>query len=186
MASSGIAWDDGKLKLHTGVQKMIAIIEGGMKSSFTLREQMELYSLVYTMCTQKSPRNYSSEIYQEYEAILRDYCASQILPVIMARRSQSDDAFLAEFIKRWKNHKLLVRAFYDVTYYLDRYHVPRQNISTLRDVGVNKFKTLVFGPLKERFLDFFCDLLFAETLAICVVELHVHFFTHFIAACVPR
>ncbi len=138
------------MKLHNGVRKMIEIIEQGMKCSFTLREQMELYSLVYTMCTQKSPKNLSAEIYQEYEIILRDYCVLEILPVIDARFSQSDDAFLSEFITRWKNHKLLVRAFYDVTYYLDRYHVPRQNISTLRDVGVNKFKTLVFTPIKDR------------------------------------
>ena len=148
--AAGIAWDEGRLKLHCGVQRMIDIIEGGMKSSFTLREQMELYSLVYTMCTQKAPRNYSAEIYTEYEVILKDYCVLEILPVITARISQSDDSYLAELIKRWKNHKLLVRAVYDVCYYLDRYHVQRQNISSLRDVGVNKFKTLVFNPIKDR------------------------------------
>jgi cullin 1 len=150
MAASGISWEEGRLKLHNGFRKMIDIIEGGMKSSFTLREQMELYSLVYTMCTQKAPRNFSAEIYQEYDVILRDYCVLEILPVISTKSVQSDDAFLAEFVKRWKNHKLLVRAAYDVCYYLDRYHVPRQNISSLRDVGVNKFKTLVFNPIKDR------------------------------------
>ena len=150
MAASGIAWDDGRVKLHAGVQKMIDIIEGGFTSSFTYREHMELYSLVYTMCTQKAPRNYSPEIYQEYDNILRDYCTQEILPVIQARVAQSDDAFLAEFIKRWKNHKLLVRQVYEVCYYLDRYHVQRQNISSLRDVGVSKFRTLVFNPIKDR------------------------------------
>ena len=153
MASAGIAWDDGRAKLHCGVQKMIDIIEGGFTSSFTYREHMELYSLVYTMCTQKAPRNFSPEIYQEYENILRDYCVLEILPVIQARISQSDDAFLAEFIKRWKNHKLLVRQVYEVCYYIDRYHVLRQNISSLRDVGVNKFRMLVFNPIKDRYRD---------------------------------
>ena len=150
MAASGITWKDGQHKLRCGVQKMMDIIEQGMVSSFTLREQMELYSLVYSMCTQKSPQNYSHEIYQEYDIILKDYCALEILPVITARIAQSDDAFLAELVKRWKNHKLLVRAIYDVCYYIDRYHVQRQNISSLRDVGVNKFKTLVFNHIKDR------------------------------------
>jgi cullin 1 len=151
MAGIGISWEDGKVKLHAGVQKMIDIIEGGMKTSFTLREQMELYSLVYTMCTQKSPKNYSAEIYDEYDFILRDYCTHKILPVITSRSALSDNAFLQEFVERWKNHKLLVRAVYDVCYYLDRYHVQRQNISSLRDIGVNKFKTLVFNPIKDRY-----------------------------------
>ena len=151
MAGIGISWQDGQLKLRCGVQKMTDIIEQGMVTSFTLREQMELYSLVYSMCTQKSPKNFSHEIYQEYDIILKDYCSVEILPVITARMAQSDDAFLSELVKRWKNHKLLVRAIYDVCYYLDRYHVQRQNISSLRDVGVTKFKTLVFNPIKDRY-----------------------------------
>lgn len=61
----------------------------------------------------------------------------QVLPAL---REHRDDVLLRELLKRWDNHKLMVRWLSRFFNYLDRYYVIRHSLHPLKDVGLLCFR----------------------------------------------
>lgn len=63
---------------------------------------------------------------------------------------------LRELVKRWDNHKLMVRWLSRFFNYLDRYYITRHSLAALKDVGMLCFRDTVFaelkGPIKDSVL----------------------------------
>ena len=56
---------------------------------------------------------------------------------------------LKELVKRWDNHKIMVRWLSRFFNYLDRYYIQRHNLAQLKDVGMLCFRDLVYAELKK-------------------------------------
>ena len=99
------------------------------------------------MCTQKPPNDYSEQLYSKYREAFSLYVSQQVLPSL---REHSDETLLKQLIKRWDNHKLMVRWLSRFFNYLDRYYVLRHSLHPLRDVGLLVFKDQVYDEIKSR------------------------------------
>lgn len=51
---------------------------------------------------------------------------------------------LRELVKRWSNHKVMVRWLSRFFHYLDRYFIARRSLPALHEVGLTCFRDLVF------------------------------------------
>jgi cullin 1 len=60
---------------------------------------------------------------------------------------------LKELVKRWDNHKIMVRWLSRFFNYLDRYYIQRHNLAQLKDVGMLCFRDLVYSELKKNVKD---------------------------------
>lgn len=69
------------------------------------------------MCTQKSPHDYSEQLYQRYKEAFTTYIQDRVLPSL---REFQDETLLRELYQRWQNHKLMVRWLSRFFNYLDR------------------------------------------------------------------
>ncbi|OMO57825.1 hypothetical protein COLO4_35078 [Corchorus olitorius] len=59
--------------MEKGITKLKRILEGHPEPSFTSEEYMHLYTVIYNMCTQKQPHDYSPQLYEKYrEECFRD------------------------------------------------------------------------------------------------------------------
>ncbi|KAF0918054.1 hypothetical protein E2562_021744 [Oryza meyeriana var. granulata] len=128
-----------------GVAKLKSILDGdGVQ--FTPDEYMDLYTLIYNMCTQKPPNDYSQQLYERYKQALDDHIESTVFPSLNEKHGEF---LLREMVQRWEKHKLMVRwltRFFD---YLDRYFVSRRSLDSLKDQGWSSFRDLVYHKLKN-------------------------------------
>jgi len=149
--NSVILLEDGWNKLKTGgVMKIEQILEdmqtGDYKSSISTEEYSALYTTVYTMCTQKPPNNWSEHLYNNYCDAVKDYLSARILPRI---KEKHDEAMLKELVRRWENHKLMIKFLSHVFKYLDRFYVKRLSLPELAEVGSQAFHDIVFNAVKR-------------------------------------
>ena len=112
---------------------------------FSNAEYMKLFTLVYNMCTQKPPNNYSEQLYTRYGTVIRDYLKGSVLQKI---REQSDQYMLKEVSRRWEHHKINVKWMKSFFSYLDRFHTKRQSLPNMREVGMVCFKEVVHEETK--------------------------------------
>merc|ERR1719271_2402119 len=146
-----ILLEDGWKRLKEGgVQKIEQILEsvqgGDYESGITTEEYSSLYTTVYTMCTQKPPNNWSEHLYNNYCDAVKDYLSARILPRI---KEKHDEAMLQELVRRWENHKLMIKFLSHVFKYLDRFYVKRLSLPELAEVGSQKFLEIVFNAVKR-------------------------------------
>lgn len=83
------------------------------------------------MCTQKPPNNWSEHLYNNYCDAVKEYLQARILTRI---KEKHDESMLKELVRRWENHKLLVRFLSHVFKYLDRFYVKRLSLPELAEV----------------------------------------------------
>lgn len=98
------------------------------------------------MCTQKPPHDYSPQLYERYRQSFNDYITAKVLPAL---REERDEQMLRALVKRWENHKVMVRWLSRFFNYLDRYYVTRHSLNKLNVVGLVAFRDLVFAELKK-------------------------------------
>ncbi|CAI0467381.1 unnamed protein product [Linum tenue] len=124
-----------------GFNKLKNIVEGLPEPQFTSEDYMKLYTTVYTMCTQKPPHDYSQQLYDRYRESIEDYITSTVLPSL---REKHDEFMLRELVKRWANHKVMVRWLSRFFHFLDRRFCPRRSLPPLNEVGFNCFRSLLY------------------------------------------
>ncbi|KAJ8490333.1 hypothetical protein OPV22_012054 [Ensete ventricosum] len=111
---------------------------------------MMLYTTIYNMCTQKPPHDYSQQLYDKYRESFEEYITSMVLPSL---REKHDEYMLRELVKRWLNHKVMVRWLSRFFHYLDRYFVARRSLPPLNEVGLTCFRDLVYQEIKGKVKD---------------------------------
>ncbi|KAM3203682.1 hypothetical protein P3L10_031308 [Capsicum annuum] len=144
-----IELDEGWEIMQKGITKMKKILEG-QQHSFSFEDSIMLYTTVYNMCSQKPPNDYAQQLYDKYKEVFEEYINSTVLPAL---REKHDELMLMEFVKRWANHKLMVRWLSRFFQYLDRYFISRRSLPTLNEVGLTCFRDLVYQELNGKARD---------------------------------
>lgn len=136
--------------MYKGIQKLIRILEGQPEPQFNSEDYMMLYTTIYNMCTQKPPNDYSQQLYDKYRESFQEYITKSVLPSL---REKHDEYMLRELVKRWTNHKVMVRWLSRFFHYLDRYFITRRSLPALKDVGLTCFRDLVYEEIKIKVKD---------------------------------
>ncbi|KAA3480932.1 Cullin-1-like protein [Gossypium australe] len=136
--------------MQKGVTKLKNILEGLPEPQFSSEDYMMLYTTIYNMCTQKPPHDYSQQLYDKYRESFEEYITSTVLPSL---REKHDEFILRELVKRWANHKVMVRWLSRFFYYLDRYFIARRSLPPLNEVGLTCFRELVYQELNAKVRD---------------------------------
>ncbi|GKV04952.1 hypothetical protein SLEP1_g17030 [Rubroshorea leprosula] len=102
------------------------------------------------MCTQKPPHDYSQQLYDKYREDFEEYINSTVLPSL---REKHDEFMLRELVKRWANHKVMVRWLSRFFHYLDRYFIARRSLPALNEVGLTCFRNQVYNDVKDEVRD---------------------------------
>eukprot|EP01018_Ginkgo_biloba_P007037 Gb_00939 [translate_table: standard] len=131
--------------MKKGITKLKNILEGAPEQHFSSEEYMMLYTTIYNMCTQKPPQDYSQQLYDRYRESFEEYISSMVLPAL---REKHDEYMLRELVKRWDNHKIMVRWLSRFFNYLDRYFIARRSLPALQEVGLVCFRDLVYQEMK--------------------------------------
>ncbi|KAF7120678.1 hypothetical protein RHSIM_Rhsim13G0015200 [Rhododendron simsii] len=128
-----------------GITKLKRILEEEPELHFSSEEYMMLYTTIYNMCTQKPPNDYSQQLYDKYKEAFQEHINSTVLPCL---REKHDEFLLKELVRRWANHKIMVRWLSRFFHYLDRYFITRRTLPNLYEVGLTCFRDLVYEELK--------------------------------------
>ncbi|CAM8989792.1 hypothetical protein QQ045_008861 [Rhodiola kirilowii] len=145
-----IELDQGWEYMERGITKLKNILEGLNEPQFSSEDYMMLYTTIYNMCTQKPPHDYSQQLYDKYKLAFEDYIRECVLPSL---REKHDEFMLRELVRRWGNHKIMVRWLSRFFYYLDRYFIARRSLPPLHDVGLTCFRELVYEVVKDKVRD---------------------------------
>ncbi|KAF5744155.1 Cullin 1 [Tripterygium wilfordii] len=145
-----IELDEGWDYMQKGITKLKKILEGLREPQFCSEEYMMLYTTIYNMCTQKPPHDYSQQLYDKYRESFDEYIMLSVLPSL---REKHDEFMLRELVKRWRNHKVMVRWLSRFFHYLDRYFIARRSLHSLKEVGLTCFHDLVYTELHAKARD---------------------------------
>jgi len=113
---------------------------------FAPKEYVQTYTTCYNMCTQRSPYNWSEQLYQRHGETICNYLNETVLPALKNKRSEY---LLKELTERWNNHKIMNKWMQKFFMYLDRYYVKHHSLPTLDVAGLKHFKNLVYGEVKK-------------------------------------
>lgn len=140
--------EDGWSDIKTiAIEQLEKILEEGLKNKtlFSNQDYSKVYTACYNMCTQKTPFNWSEPLYTRHGEIMANYLASKVLPAL---KSKQDDLLLREFVRRGENHQIMNKWYSKFFMYLDRYHVKYQQLPSLSESGLRKYRSIVFDPIK--------------------------------------
>ncbi|XP_057468036.1 cullin-1-like isoform X2 [Actinidia eriantha] len=137
--------------MQKGITKLKNILEGLPEPQFSSEDYMMLYTTIYNMCTQKPPHDYSQQLYDKYQESFEEYITSTVLPSL---REKHGEFMLRELLKRWSNHKVMVRWLSRFFHYLDRYFIARRSLPALNEVGLTCFRVLVDQELNGKVRDY--------------------------------
>ncbi|KAL9260269.1 Cullin-1-like protein [Drosera capensis] len=73
--------------------------------------------------------------------------------VLPSLKEKHDEFMLRELVKRWQNHKVMVRWLSRFFHYLDRYFIARRSLPPLNEVGLACFRSLVYTELNVKVRD---------------------------------
>ncbi|KAG0575693.1 hypothetical protein M758_5G025700 [Ceratodon purpureus] len=145
-----IELEQGWSFMQKGITKLKNLLEGVPEQQFSSEEYMLLYTTIYNMCTQKPPQDYSQQLYDRYRESFEEYINSKVLPAL---REKHEEFMLKELVKRWDNHKIMVRWLSRFFNYLDRYFIARRSLPALSEVGLMTFRDLVYAEMKVNVKD---------------------------------
>ncbi|KAL2608272.1 hypothetical protein R1flu_026845 [Riccia fluitans] len=145
-----IELEAGWTTMQKGITKLRNLLEGVPEQQFNSEEYMMLYTTIYDMCTQKPPQDYSQQLYDRYKESFEEYINTMVLPAL---REKHDEFMLRELVKRWDNHKIMVRWLSRFFNYLDRYFIARRSLPALNEVGLMCFRDQVYAEMKNSVKD---------------------------------
>eukprot|EP00555_Chaetoceros_dichaeta_P008358 CAMPEP_0198255728 /NCGR_PEP_ID=MMETSP1447-20131203/5791_1 /TAXON_ID=420782 /ORGANISM="Chaetoceros dichaeta, Strain CCMP1751" /LENGTH=743 /DNA_ID=CAMNT_0043942169 /DNA_START=56 /DNA_END=2287 /DNA_ORIENTATION=- len=143
-------WDEEiKKKAIDALEDMLDNgLEAGKANLFPPKKYIEIYTICYNMCTQRSPYNWSNELYQKHGETIKNYLVQTVLPALHEKSGQGGPILLQELQYRWSNHQLMNKWLMKFFIYLDRYHVTHHTLPTLGQAGLKHFKTHIYEVIK--------------------------------------
>lgn len=152
-----IELEDGWQRIQEeGIERIIDYLETSNLSNFSKKQYSELYTLIYNMCTQRPPKNYSSQLYERYSSSIKDYISGHIRSKLI---NKSEMALLSEMQICWKNHKIMIKWMKNFFQYLDRHHVNQNSLLTLTTRGLGIFYNDVVLQNKNKLIQAFIQAL---------------------------
>lgn len=101
------------------------------------------------MCTQRSPYNWSRDLYTRHGETIEAYLRNTVLPALQEKTGQGGTILLNELKHRWSNHQIMNKWLKKFFTYLDRYYVKHHSLPTLEQAGLQHFKTEIYQNSKE-------------------------------------
>merc|ERR1719253_774733 len=120
----------------------------GRQNMFAAREYVTIYTTCYDMCTQRSPYNWSRDLYQRHGETIETYLTKTVLPALRGKTGQGGTILLTELKHRWSNHQIMNKWLKKFFTYLDRYYVKHHSLPTLSQAGLKHFKTHIYDEMK--------------------------------------
>merc|ERR1719361_327852 len=109
----------------------------------------EIIDIVFQMCIQREPNNFSGAVYDRVQYTTETYFQNYFIEALRKAEERSEQAFLDEFAKRWKQCHFTVGGMKRMFNYLNRYHVPNSDgLLELAENGFDIFKKEVFNKFK--------------------------------------
>jgi cullin 1 len=100
------------------------------------------------MCTQRSPYNWSRELYQRHGETIDHYLTTFALPALQQKIGQGKDLLL-EMKLRWENHLIMNKWLKRFFTYLDRYYVKHHSLPTLEEAGLRSFRSNIYDVMRS-------------------------------------
>lgn len=145
-----IPLEDGWKDVKEAIDKLEEMLDGGMtRSKFATNEYIGIYTTCYDMCTQRSPYNWSRELYQRHGETIENYLTSKVLTALREKAGQGGTILLAELHVRWSNHQIMNKWLKKFFVYLDRYYVKHHTLPTLSQAGLRSFRTHIYEETKS-------------------------------------
>jgi cullin 1 len=119
---------------NEGIIPFINFIEANEREFFKAKEFVTLYDLIFKMCIQRDPYNWSEQLYAKYSESIEKYCRTHT-KVILDRiiKSSYQTSLMKEWAQRWINQKLVVTGLSKLFMYLDRFYTPNtENVLELK------------------------------------------------------
>ncbi|XP_019082901.1 PREDICTED: putative cullin-like protein 2 [Camelina sativa] len=142
---TNFTFEEGWSFVQKDVIKLIKNIEGESETPIKAQQIFYFYTNAYQMCIHK-PDDYSAELYEKYCEVIEDYAIQTVLPSL---REKHGEDMLRELVRRWKNHKILVKRLTLAFGYLDRYFIPQRRIPSLSKVGLTCFRDLIYREMQS-------------------------------------
>merc|ERR1719471_1063376 len=108
----------------------------------------EIIDIVFQMCIQREPNNYSGAVYDRVQQTTETYFKDFFVSNLISQQERSEQAFLDEFAKRWKQCHFTVGGMKRMFNYLNRYHVP--NSEALRNTLLHFIESERNGNIVKR------------------------------------
>ena len=161
MAQNSIPLETGWEQIQTlGIDRLFEFLDTGtIVNSFDKKTYSELYTLIYNMCVQKPPYNYSDVLYERYTDTIKSYLTNIVYEDLNKRVG---DDLLKEFNRRWQMHNVMVRWMRHFFQYLDRFYIPSKAATPLRAKGIKLFQTEIFEHFKSRVVQIFAQQMHLE------------------------
>ncbi|GAB5364415.1 hypothetical protein AAMO2058_000968200 [Amorphochlora amoebiformis] len=125
-----------------GVLPLQQSVEGRGSELWGANKFIMVYDLVFKMCIQRDPYNYSEQIYNHYCEAVGRYVSMGELELRRAA-SRSAYRFLEEFYLRWSRFLTYMNRMTKVFGYLDRFYTPNSMLRSTGAEGTHQFGTLV-------------------------------------------
>lgn len=140
---------------ETGVKPFLERVERGMDSEEFERQSIraevfiQVYDVVFRMCIQREPENWSEQVYQRYVQSIEAYLQEHAIPSLTEEKKRHDIAFLRELCLRWQRHQMVVKGLQKMFMYLDRFYViNNEDILPLAKKGFKVFHELLYSKFK--------------------------------------
>mmetsp|Transcript_22277 Transcript_22277/g.46834 ORF Transcript_22277/g.46834 Transcript_22277/m.46834 type:complete len:742 (-) Transcript_22277:219-2444(-) len=132
------------------IDKLEQTLDNGFDTAFEPKEYIRIYTTCYDMCTQRSPYNWSRDLYQRHGETIEQYLQNTVLPALNDKSGQGGTILLNELKHRWTNHQIMNKWLKKFFTYLDRYYVKHHSLPTLEQAGLRHFKDVVYENVKEQ------------------------------------
>jgi len=133
-----------------GIDPFINLIETGEREFFKAKDFVVLYDLIFKMCIQRDPYNWTEKMYDRYSSSILNYLVDKVRPRMQQARESYETAFLKEWKTRWNNQKLIVKGFSKLFTYLDRFFTANTDgILPLKEQGYKLYKENVFDAFSH-------------------------------------
>jgi cullin 1 len=128
-----------------GIDPFVRLIETREREFFKAKDFVALYDLIFKMCIQREPYNYSAQMYDRYSEAIRDYLRRMVVPQLQEARVQYETTFLRQWVEKWANHQQVVRGLSKLFMYLDRFYTPNTDGKfALKEQGFRLYKEIVY------------------------------------------
>jgi len=138
------------------------LLEGAIKEIYRQNASglsfEELYRNAYNMVLHK----YGDVLYNGLKDAIDQHLSTVADGVALA----VDENFLVELNKAWSDHKISMLMIRDILMYMDRVYVPHQNVASVYDLGLMRFRELVARSprIRPRLIKMLLDLIHRERL----------------------
>ncbi|OUV37685.1 MAG: hypothetical protein CBC48_00125 [bacterium TMED88] len=153
-----ITFEKGWESIQKVLDVMSQIALGNFKThlSFSYQEYMQIYNTVHNMCSQRSPYNAASKIYEAQCRYTVAYLIENILPML---QKQSGVVQLRKLMESWRSYKVFVKWLRKFFLYIDRYHVVQENKHSIKQSAIRAFREHVFDNVYENTTESICNML---------------------------